>query len=340
MTVGRSVAGLLPLECGRCHENKLIEWRGSLHAGSLSPGLRAQLHPIENPAFAESCYLCHAPAVEQKERIRGPDGFKKNPGFNRDLQETGVSCAVCHMRSGTVFGPVKPAVMGGKGLHRSAEEPLFNSSEFCAACHQLDSGFELNGRPLTNTYHEWKDSPYAKENVTCQGCHMPGARHLFRGIHDAETVRGGLDFELKKEAVAKRVTLMITNARIGHYFPTYITPLIVIRGFLLNEDGSPDKESVREAKIGRMVSLDLSREEFDTRIAPRENFEFIYKVREGASAGVVRIEVEVFPDEFYNRFYKAALSSNATGYNMDDLMKALKESEESAYMLYEAEVEF
>src|SRR3972149_4806383 len=68
--------------------------------------------------------------------------------------------------------------------------PAFLRAEFCRDCHQFPpDGFALNGKLLENTYAEWKASPFARAGVQCQDCHMPDRRHLWRGIHDAATVR-------------------------------------------------------------------------------------------------------------------------------------------------------
>ena len=342
VTLGESVAGLMPAECAACHPAKLTEWSDSLHAKSFSPGLVAQLHPLTDQDFASGCYKCHAPALLQSEIIANeaaPGGYEKNPLFNKELQSSGVTCTACHMRSGVINGPTGPAGPAVAGLHNTVKNPLFTDSAFCAACHQLDNGFVLNGKPLVNTYSEWRESSYGKQGTTCQGCHMPKRRHLFKGIHDPEMTRSAVTFKVITRK--NNVTLKITNSGAGHYFPTYSTPMIAVRGYLKATDGEVVSGSEKEEWIGRRLPLSLSEEEYDTRIPPRESFEFKYTLPEdGASDNkFFVIEVTVYPDEFYNRFYRAATDNAWPNFKKEELNEALRLSEESSYLLYSTEVE-
>ena len=301
-----------PKACSACHRAKYREWSTSLHSKSVGPGLLAQLLPTEYPGFATSCYRCHAPLIEQSEIIEGEDGFGINPVFDKRLQSTGVSCAGCHMRGSVIYGPKGPvAKKGTKTGHNTGKSELFKSAEFCAACHQLDGGYELNGRVLTNTYNEWKASKYADSGVTCQVCHMPGRRHLWQGIHYPEMVRSGLKIEAFNNHTGSREettgNLTITNTGVGHMFPTYVTPSVTVSGFLTDKNGTVIEASVSTAVIGRRITLDLSQELFDTRIAPDENFEFLYSTPNTPLATELVFEVRVAPDEFYNRFFASML---------------------------------
>ncbi len=341
VTVGNSVAGLMPAECSACHPGKLRDWSASLHAKSFSPGLSAQLHPVTDPEFAYGCYNCHAPAVIQSEVRVNADtdsGFEVNPLFNEEFQKSGVTCAACHMRSGTISGPVKPVAGVAEGLHDTVMNPLFTESRFCAACHQLDNGFVLNGKPLVNTFEEWRESSYGEDGVTCQDCHMPGRRHLFKGIHDLEMTKSAVQFRIVKREGS--VTLRITNTGAGHYFPTYITPMVVVRGRLSGKDGDMVKGSEKVSRIVRKLPLNLTREEYDTRIPPHGSFDFEYDLpEEGASGKKLFIDVTVYPDEFYNRFYRAATVNAWPNFKKEELKEALRLSEESSYILYSTEVE-
>ncbi|MBI4681328.1 MAG: hypothetical protein HY753_09060, partial [Nitrospirae bacterium] len=236
---------LYPEACGECHKEQYPGWKSSLHSRAVGPGLLGQLKPYKDPEFAESCYFCHAPMMEQSEvRMQGQgakDKYIKNPYFDDRLKLTGISCAVCHIREGKVYGPPKKQGQGsrvkgqgargkrqGKIAHDFIEKDFFEKSGFCAACHQLEEGYELNGKLLVNTYMEWKESIYGQNNITCQNCHMPDRQHLWRGIHDKERVKNSVRIEtIPFQNGAK---LVITNSGVGHLFPTYVTPLIVIKG--------------------------------------------------------------------------------------------------------------
>lgn len=323
---------LHPDACGQCHKDQYKDWNGSLHSRAVGSGLLGQLRPDKDPEFATSCYFCHAPMAEQSEVIDKAG----NPVFDKKLKLSGVSCAVCHLRQGKVYGPPKRvgSIETGVGRQEShgcfIEKDFFEDAGFCAACHQLDDGYELNGKLLTNTYREWKESVFAKTGVTCQNCHMPDRRHLFRGIHDPEMVKSGVTIEASRSG--NKASLVIANAGVGHFFPTYVTPQVVVKGFVKDGGGKAVRSIFKEAIIGRKVSTDLGEEFFDTRIAPGKSFEFDYSMP--VKDGKVVFEVWIYPDEFYNRLYKAMLRKN----NNRELKKALKTTEESGYLLFRTEL--
>jgi len=361
---------LHPDNCKNCHKAQYDTWKGSLHSKAMSPGLMGQLNPDKKPEFAASCYFCHAPLSEQAEyRIQKPEvRTQKNLSFDNKLKLSGVSCSVCHLREGKVYGPPTPHPSlspEGRGLGRGGkseitgradvppvsenqgghngfiEKDFFEKAEFCAACHQMDEGYELNGKVLTNTYREWKESEYSRNNITCQKCHMPDRQHLFRGIHDPDMVRKGVGFEIAAKEIRKnsiKVSFIITNIGVGHYFPTYTTPLIIIKGFIIDGKGKMIKDTIKESYIGRKVSLDLEQEHFDTRIPPKGAFNFEYKNILNKGADRFIIEVKVSPDRFYNEFYKSVLKDRRA-YNKGLIKEALKATEKSVYTLYRKEID-
>jgi hypothetical protein len=335
-----------PKDCAACHAAQYEDWSAARHARSVGAGLQAQLDP-ERPGFAASCYRCHAPLRAQGETVASGDNrdeYVKNPVFDERLKATGVNCAVCHLRDGVIYGPSLPSKGRRKKPgpadppHASAQKDLLSSAEFCAACHQLDSGYKLNGKPLMNTYAEWSRSEYAASGLPCQGCHMPGRRHLFRGIHDPEMVLGGIEILAEKlpGGGSIKARVKITNSAVGHMFPTYVTPAVEIRGSLTDSTGAKIIKSIKKAVIGRRVELDLSREVFDTRIPPGGSFSFDYETGAGAGARGLVLEVWVFPDEFYNRFFSSLLKGDPDGTKEADLKEALRETE-SGYLLYKKE---
>ncbi|MBI3752605.1 MAG: hypothetical protein HY266_00980 [Deltaproteobacteria bacterium] len=333
---------LYPEECGQCHKDQYTDWKDSLHSKSVGPGLMGQLNPFQDTQFAQSCYFCHAPMEEQTEmkgqkaRGKGQEEYIKNPSFDNKLKLSGVSCSVCHLREGKVYGPMRRVKGQGSRVRDNhdgfIEKDFFEKAEFCAACHQLDEGYELNGKLLVNTYREWKESIYGKNNVTCQNCHMPDRQHLWRGIHDRETVLLGI--RIKSVRLEKGARLIITNSGVGHYFPTYAPPLVVVRGFMLDKNDKVVQGSLKEAFIGRKVRLDLSEEIFDTRIPPQKSFEFDYSARGDSSDRKIAFEVWVYPDEFYNRFYKAAVNNADMDFNGEEIEKAIKITDASPYRLF------
>ncbi|MBI5875402.1 MAG: hypothetical protein HZB81_06110 [Deltaproteobacteria bacterium] len=333
---------LYPEECGKCHKEQHNGWKGSLHSRAVGPGLLGQLRTDKDPQFAQSCYFCHAPMAEQSEIIlpsplagEGQGEGIKNPSFDNKLKLSGVSCSVCHLRKGKVYGPPARKTVSSKKQDNHngfVEKDFFEKADFCEACHQLDEGYELNGKLLVNTYREWKESIYGQNNVTCQNCHMPDRQHLWRGIHDKEMVLRGVRIESVRRDKGARIT--ITNSGVGHYFPTYATPLVVVKGFMLDKTGKVIQGSLKKAFIGRTISLDLSEEIFDTRIPPQKSFEFDYATRGSYSDGKITFEVWVYPDEFYNKFYKAILKDADMDLNRGEVEKAIETTNASPYRLF------
>jgi len=333
-TGSMGAASLRPEACAVCHEDKYADWGGARHSRSVGPGLIFQLDPAADPESYLNCLYCHAPLSSQSEVVV-PDAAAgqdfRNPSYDAQLMRSGVSCAVCHVRGGVVYGPVKTAPPGPTG-HPTTQDRDFADAAFCAACHQLDEGYGLSGRPLVNTYREWRKSGYADRGITCQGCHMPGRRHLFRGIHDRATTAAGVS--IRAERRAGGAFLEIENTDTGHMFPTYVTPLVVIRGFQAGTRGEELEGTAKESYIGRRVSLDLSKELFDTRLAPGGSVELFYDIKPVKGAGAIVFEVVVYPDEFYERFYEEALKSEPAQEKMREIKRALKDARASSYVLF------
>jgi len=344
-----SAKDLLPDRCGACHMDQLRDWSGSLHSKSMGPGLLFQLDPLADPGTATACYFCHAPLVAQSEIVSadkssGKGAYVKNRDFDERLRSTGVSCGVCHARGGLIRGPLSPKLEGlKKGVstdHDVRQKGFFEQAEFCAACHQLKDGFRLNGKLLVDTYDEWKKSSFGRAGITCQNCHMPGRRHLFRGIHDGEMAKSGIKTELSifhgnGSAVAR---LAITNTGAGHYYPTYATPLIIVKGYLADAAGRMLKGTSLEAYIGRSVALDLSEEFFDTRIAPLDTLFIDYPLKDTDGAKRVVFTATVYPDEFYKRFYEYSLTVEMSVKKKSQLQAAYDRSSNSAYELFKKEL--
>ena len=332
---------ILPKNCAVCHVTQYNDWSEALHSRSVGPGLLGQLDTQGNPEGTGSCYFCHSPAIEQREHIERGE-YTYNPAFNKPLQASGVSCAICHMRGGDVFGPMLDKETGSHDATGGAfiGKDFFKDSAFCKACHQLPTseGYRLNDKLLVNTFIEWQESQYAEDGVTCQACHMPEGRHLFRGIHDPDTTIKGLTITsglLKARGTAKGAWININNSGVGHYFPTYVTPLVIVRGSLRDDKGNIIEGSLKEEYIGRRVTLSLMEEIADSRIAPYGDFRFDY-ISEGSASGSassIVLEAVVYPDDFYTKFFTALLKEGVYE-DRASIEAALKESLSTSYTLY------
>jgi hypothetical protein len=344
---------LAPRDCGACHAVQYEDWRGSIHARSMGPGIAGQLVEMarRDPAGARACLVCHAPLAEQSPLTRTAAGLTANPAFHPALQREGVVCATCHVRGHQRFGPPPRPDAQGRRVPRvqlphngATYTGAYERAEFCAACHQFGpSGPSLNGKPLENTYEEWRGSPAARRGLTCQSCHMPDRRHRWRGVHDPEMVKSGvrvtlgLDRPRYRPGQRLRATVTVASVNVGHYFPTYVTPQVVVRAVLVGTDGQPMPSTVQEGIIGRQVPLDLSREIADTRIPPGGRFVLRYE-RELDEPGLgLRVTVTVYPDHFYTGFF-AALLETGPGAGEADIREALDATRRSPFEIFARDV--
>ena len=342
---------LAPESCASCHASQFKDWNNSLHSRAMGPGIMGQLQ--EMPAHArddhQSCIRCHAPLAEQADSlvVALKKQASKQPGGRpeiRPLHQQGLVCAVCHVRNNEWHGP--PRRDGSQPGGDLSAYPhagwkanrAFESSQFCAACHQFkDDEYALNGKLLENTYKEWQDSRYSRQGVSCQSCHMPDRRHLWRGIHDPEMVKKGVGIRAGEASIADgqvAARLSVANTGVGHYFPTYVTPRVVVRGFQQDAAGHKLDGTEQQFVIGRQVTLDLSKEIADTRIAPDAEVTFDYRVPRHGRATSQMWQAEVQPDAFYREFYVSLLQNEMKGSSRQLIMQARENASASPYIVF------
>lgn len=354
-------ASLRPEACGSCHAQQYADWKDSLHSRAMGPGPWGQIIDLaqNNPDEASLCMTCHAPLSEQMPHIAktkdgGETTYADNPHFDPELQLQGITCAACHVRQHQRFGPPKaegaspttypPGMPGHGGAQRTL---YFEGAEFCKDCHQFDPDNSLlvNGKPLQDTYREWKNSIWGKEAAACQDCHMPNRRHLWKGIHDREWVKGGVRIEAQIKGGELRsgspleLGAEVVNAAVGHKFPTYVTPKIFVRAVLLSREGKILPGTQQERIIGWDVRFEDGewKEYFDTRIPPGEKFQETFRWTPPPQAKTIRTWVEVHPDHFYHvHFYPEFLKSqDLTPKGRKLIEKALLDSGRSSYILFD-----
>lgn len=347
-------ASLQPEDCGKCHFQQYQDWSTSLHAKAMGPGIKGQLLSMvkTDPDTAKVCWLCHTPLAEQQNVLwnRANNDWQDNKAFDEALQDKGLVCAACHVRQHQRYGPPPASDRSLTGKVKTAGLPhngftaqgAFKRAAFCQSCHQFaPDGFSLNGKLIENTYEEWRASAYGQQGKACQVCHMPKGRHLWRGIHDKDMTRQAVTIEVDagntklSAGELLKASIKLSNTGAGHFFPTYITPKVIVRGSTLSATGEVLESSVLEATIGREVTLDLSSELFDTRIPPGDFVEVEYARAVDAQASVFKVEVVVYPDHFYERFYRARLESDLAPEARKMLHQAWVNSTESSYLLYE-----
>jgi hypothetical protein len=128
--------------------------------------------------------------------------------------------------------------------------------------------------------------------------------------------------------------LVVESTGVGHRFPTYVTPVVVLRAELVDSAGRPIPGTREERRIGREVTLDLERELADTRLLPGERVELAY-ARPLGDAAAARFRVVVYPDAFYTAFFETLLRQGA-GRGEPEIRAALDDARRSAFTVFES----
>ena len=137
--------------------------------------------------------------------------------------------------------------------------------------------------------------------------------------------------------LGRLVSLRVTSARVGHAFPTYVTPRVVLSAELIDGAGQVVAGSRQEQIIGREVALDLSRELSDTRLAPGKSATLTYRVKVDATGMRARLSVIVEPDAFYVAFFQTLLRQGA-GRGEAQIRQALEAARRSPFSVFEREI--
>lgn len=333
-------ASLSPQACGQCHEQQYQDWQYSLHSKTMQAGIQWQLLLMDANA-ANKCLNCHAPLAEQKALVAIEQGWPNAPKGNlpsyvsEDLAQQGLVCAACHVRQHQRFGPEPLLPLAGRAHDGFVVNNAFSQSEFCAGCHQFpEDGARTAGKLRENTYQEWLASPYAEQGVQCQSCHMPERKHQWQGIHTPSMLEQAVSSTLIVEGEVVVATL--TNSGAGHLLPTYMVPKIHVQ--IWYDDGQTAR-LLNQKTIGWQVSDDLLTEQFDTRLAPNQSLVVQAKLPNNSHAGRVFLQLEVHPDEHYNRAFNKSLdyAEQLSAPTLSLLKQAERNTASSVYYLVLAE---
>ncbi len=312
-------ASLHPDACGQCHVAQYADWRASLHSRTMGAGLRWQLALMDQQQ-GNRCLRCHAPLAEQKALVARELGWPNAPAqappayVAPDLAHQGLVCAACHVRGHQRFGPPPRNGAVADSPHDGfVVARAFEDSRFCAHCHQFpEDGPRIAGKLQEDTYRQWLASPYAKagpDRKTCQSCHMPDRRHLWRGIHDPEMTRQALAVELvldRIDATHYRARARVHNKGAGHHLPTYMVPKIELAFY--RKDARGRVTELGRQLIGWQVDTQITRELADTRIPAGKTREFVQPFRAAGTDWQVELVVNVWPDEHYERIFRDSLA--------------------------------
>jgi hypothetical protein len=214
--------------CAGCHAAQHADWSASRHRSAWTNDVFQTGYLVEQKDF---CVYCHAPLAEQTAEVLENRAWyvAQHPRINAELPDKrpeplaaeGVSCAVCHWREGRLLGPGD----GEGAAHPVGHAPELRSADFCAGCHEFfmpeGHGGEIGFTdvPMQHTFTEWRQwAEDESEPRTCQGCHMPDGRHLFRGAHDQTFLQSAVSVDAWLEDDA--LVLCLESVDVGHHLPT------------------------------------------------------------------------------------------------------------------------
>ena len=248
--VPEGLAGIRASDCGVCHQAIYAEWRTSTHARALVD-LQFQFEWAKDDHLW-LCLNCHIPLANQQTflvtGVRDGDlrrpVVEENPSYDADLAEEGITCAVCHVREGTVIG----SLGNTKAPHPVRVEPDLLTFELCLICHNAVGQF--GGTLVCNfdTGDDWRRTGLESSGEECLHCHMPPVtrpmahggiardvrRHTWYGagipkfFEDMSEVppRSGLEIEIVQDPAGYRageqgsITANVANRHAGHSVPT------------------------------------------------------------------------------------------------------------------------
>lgn len=338
-----------PKACGSCHKEQFQNWGKSYHSKSISKGFLWQKEILSSKEY-QSCLQCHSPLAETKSELsvefQTPEIINsKLHNFPDGISNPSILCASCHIRNQIRFGPppktnLVNTVPSNQLPHNGyIAKKEFESSEFCKSCHtSKETGVKLNGKRLMEVYTEWEKSPFAKQGIQCQNCHMPDREHSWKGIHDKTFVQNSLQptWNIIEKNGIYQIQAELKSIGIGHEFPTYIVPKIYLRFYAIQK--TAPRILLEESVVGRFVNTQLTEEYFDTRIKPQGSHlvRFDYEPKEKLINEFLW-EIEVDPDEQYIRSFEEQLVEKGNLLSKQSkkfLQESLDTKRNSRYLLF------
>jgi len=246
-------------KCRSCHPGIYEQWSQAMmsqaythHWDEIEYFDLAVPHAKAKPELKDAvdgCNGCHTPLA-----YMGGKQFPPPRPSEKSMANESVSCEVCHLTQSATTDPpfnysylIEPGMTKYAGREPTVESPahkiitndFFRTTEFCGNCHNEKNPF---GVWVKSTQLEWKEGPYASENVRCQDCHMPkggpylnalmtkpyddSRLHLFHGAHDPGKVKGTIELRIEPDIRDAEpgetivFTVVLFNQKTGHKFPT------------------------------------------------------------------------------------------------------------------------
>ncbi len=167
--------------CDECHRDIYEEWSHSMHAYAWDDKWYRPdyilAHQETDGLTDMLCGGCHAPIAARTGLLPPADGSKFDAASRR-----GISCDFCHTVTGVANiynmghisepGDVKrgPRGDGNSLYHEVKYSEIHTKADFCGSCHMVIS--PISGVDIIDTWKDWKNNDYGKQNITCQDCHM------------------------------------------------------------------------------------------------------------------------------------------------------------------------
>ena len=222
--------------------NLVDDWSSTIMANSaIDPYWRAKvseeifLHPQHQSKIENECTKCHAPLGNYAHSMTTMGNYSMEQMLADPVALDGVSCLACHRQmpqpevaqhSGHLvfdpnqiaYGPYSDVLITPMALYSGYIPELGNhisDSKLCAGCHSLvTETIDYEGNITDNkfveqaTWHEWLNSSYPAQNITCQKCHLTSAEEQGvilaagydtppRSPYDLHTLAGGNTLMLK-----------------------------------------------------------------------------------------------------------------------------------------------
>lgn len=203
---GTDTAGIASVNLLGEDINVVDDWRSSMMANSAKdPFWRAKvshevlLYPQHQQTIEHKCTSCHAPLGHFAAMHDGQEYYSMAEMLADTIALDGVSCLACHQQgiedlgnlhsghlnfdtSKVAYGPyISP--LESPMLAATDYKPVYSEhisdAGLCAGCHTLvtetlDYNGDFTGTSFVEqaTYHEWLNSNYQTNDVTCQSCHL------------------------------------------------------------------------------------------------------------------------------------------------------------------------